>query len=165
MNAAAPIGILHDRLERAIEAAENARELLVDSFTIHTTKVAQRTNDVMKALTVISIILLPISTLAGIMGMNMKAGQGLFYEAARTRDFPGMLQLMKSYVKSRGSWIDSVLLNDSSIPETPHISPCGPAGFPADQLLFNASAYSGANGFAALKWRLAEISAPKPSPG
>ena len=99
------------------------------------------------------------------MGMGMKAGQGLFYEAARTRDFRGMVQLMKSYVKSRGSWIDSVLLNDSGIPETPHVSACGPAGFPADQLRFNASAYSGANAFAAIKWRLAEISAPKPPPG
>jgi magnesium/cobalt transport protein CorA len=72
-NSAAHFGILHDRLERAIEAAENARELLVGSFAIHTTQVAQRTNDIVKALTLISLVLLPMSTLAGIMGMNMKA--------------------------------------------------------------------------------------------
>ena len=91
------------------------------------------------------------------MALAMKGGQGLFYEAARTRDFPGMVQLMKSYIKSRGTWIDSVLLNDSTIPETPTISSCGPTGFTSDQLRFRASAYQGRNSFAAVKWRLAEI--------
>ena len=91
------------------------------------------------------------------MAMAMKAGQGLFYEAAGTKDFPGMLQLMKNYVKSRGSWIDSVLLNDSTIPATPSATSCGAAGFQASQLRFRASAYKGQNAFAALKWRLAEI--------
>jgi hypothetical protein len=91
------------------------------------------------------------------MAMGMKAGQGLFYEAAATHDFPGMVQSMKDYVKKRGAWIDSVLLKDSTIPETPKATSSGPASFPADQLRFSASAYQGANAFAALKWRLAEV--------
>jgi hypothetical protein len=92
-----------------------------------------------------------------VMAMGMKAGQGLFYEAARTQDFPGMQSLMKSYVKTRGAWVDSVLLNDSSIPDAPAITAFGPANFPSDQLRFRASPYKGANAFAAIKWRLAEI--------
>jgi hypothetical protein len=44
------------------------------------------------------------------MAMGGKAGQGLFYEASPTRDFPGMIRLMKDYVRSRGAWIDSYLL-------------------------------------------------------
>ena len=91
------------------------------------------------------------------MAMAMKAGQGLFYEAAPTRDFPGMVQLMKNYVKSRGAWVDSVLLKDKAIPATPSISACGPADFPADQLRFRASEYKGQNPFSAIKWRMAEI--------
>lgn len=94
------------------------------------------------------------------MAMAMKAGQGLFYEAAPTRDFPGMLQEMKDYVKSRGAWIDAVLLKDSAIPERPSITACGPAGFAANQLRFRASEYQGRNPFAAIKWRIAEISPP-----
>ena len=35
------------------------------------TRTAQRTNDVMKVLTVISALLLPASLIAGILGMNM----------------------------------------------------------------------------------------------
>lgn len=61
---------LADRFERAIDAVENARELLLGSFDIHMSRTAQRTNDVVQALTVISAILLPISVVAGIMGMN-----------------------------------------------------------------------------------------------
>jgi magnesium transporter len=63
---------LADRLERVIDAAENARELLVGSLDIYLGRAAQRTNDVMKALTVVSAVLLPSIVLAGIMGMNFK---------------------------------------------------------------------------------------------
>ena len=33
--------------------------------------------------------------------MRSKADQGLFYQASRTRDFAGMVELMKAYVKQR----------------------------------------------------------------
>jgi magnesium transporter len=61
-----------DRLERAIDAAEKARELLVGSFDIYLGRSAQRSNDVMKILTLISAIALPGIVLAGVMGMNFK---------------------------------------------------------------------------------------------
>ncbi len=96
-----------------------------------------------------------------VMAMGFKAGQGLFYEAARSGDFRGMVQSMKNYVKSRGAWIDSVLLNDSAIPATPTAIACGPTNFPPDQLRFHASAYQGSKPFAAVKWRLAEIAPGK----
>jgi Mg2+ and Co2+ transporter CorA len=63
---------LVDRLERTLDAVENVRDLLVGSFDIHMGRLAQRTNDVMKALTVLSAVLLPSVVLAGIMGMNFK---------------------------------------------------------------------------------------------
>jgi magnesium transporter len=60
------------RLERAIDAAENARELLVGSFDLYLGRSSQRTNDVMKILTLVSAIALPGIVLAGVMGMNFK---------------------------------------------------------------------------------------------
>jgi len=63
---------LLERLERAIDAVENARELLVGSFDLYLGRASQRTNDVMKVLTLVSSILLPGVVLAGIMGMNFK---------------------------------------------------------------------------------------------
>jgi magnesium/cobalt transport protein CorA len=65
---------LADRLERAIDAVDSARELVLGSFDVHMTRTAQRTNDVMKILTLVTVILLPGSVIAGVMGMNFKVG-------------------------------------------------------------------------------------------
>jgi Mg2+ and Co2+ transporter CorA len=63
-----------DRLEKAVDSVENARELLMGAFDVYMATSAQRTNDVMKALTILSAILLPAVVLAGVMGMNFKIG-------------------------------------------------------------------------------------------
>ena len=63
---------INQRLERAIDGVENARELLVGSFDLYLGRASQRTNDVMKVLTLISAIALPGIVLAGIMGMNFQ---------------------------------------------------------------------------------------------
>ena len=62
------------RLERAIDGLENARELLVGSFDLYLGRASQRTNDVMKALTLLSAIALPGVVVAGVLGLNFKAG-------------------------------------------------------------------------------------------
>lgn len=58
------------RLERAIDGLENARELLIGSFDLYLGRASQRTNEVMKVLTLVSAIALPGIVLAGVMGMN-----------------------------------------------------------------------------------------------
>ena len=63
---------LNERLERAVEAVENLRDLLLGTFDIHMGRAAQDANDVMKVLTLLSAVLLPSVVLAGIMGMNFK---------------------------------------------------------------------------------------------
>jgi hypothetical protein len=87
-----------------------------------------------------------------------KAGQGRFYQVVPTRDFPGMVNKMKNYVNTRGAILDNSA-NDPLIPSRPSISVAGPSDFPANRLAFRASAYSGANSFAAMKWRVGEITA------
>lgn len=63
---------LTDRLDRAVEAVENLRELLLGTFDIHMGRAAQDANEVMKVLTLLSAVLLPSVVLAGVMGMNFK---------------------------------------------------------------------------------------------
>lgn len=63
---------LTDRLERALDAVENLRDLLLGTFDIHMGRSAQDTNDVMKVLTLLSAVLLPAVVLAGVMGMNFQ---------------------------------------------------------------------------------------------
>jgi magnesium transporter len=65
---------VNGRLERAIQALAQVREMLMGTFDIHMTRTAQRTNDIMRVLTLASVVLLPSVVLAGIMGMNFKVG-------------------------------------------------------------------------------------------
>jgi magnesium transporter len=63
---------LTERLDRALDAVENLRELLLGTFDIHMGRAAQDANDVMKVLTMLSAVLLPAVVLAGVMGMNFQ---------------------------------------------------------------------------------------------
>ncbi len=91
------------------------------------------------------------------MAIGGNAGQGLFYQAAANKSFPGMVQLMRDYVISRGTWVDSTLLNDPAIPATPTATYVAAMSYRADALRFKASPYKGQNPFAAARWRIAEI--------
>lgn len=63
---------LVERFERATDAFSHAREMLIGTFDVHMTRTAQRTNDVMRVLTIASVVLLPSAVIAGVMGMNFK---------------------------------------------------------------------------------------------
>lgn len=63
---------LADRLDRAIEAMENARELLVGSFDIFTTQTTLRTNEIIKVLTIVSFVWFPASVIVGIATLLLK---------------------------------------------------------------------------------------------
>ncbi|HET7677048.1 MAG TPA: CorA family divalent cation transporter [Candidatus Limnocylindrales bacterium] len=71
-DSAAAFRALQDRMERAIESVEHARESLIGSFDLLMTRTAQRTNEIMKLLTLVSVVLLPAVVIAGVMGMNFK---------------------------------------------------------------------------------------------
>lgn len=69
--AAQDFALLSERLEQAVQATDNARELAVGAFDVLMTRTSQRTNEIMKVLTVVSVLLLPPTLVAGILGMNM----------------------------------------------------------------------------------------------
>ncbi len=101
---------------------------------------------------------------------SFKAGQGRFYAEAANRgyerSFEGMVQVMKDYVVERVNYLNSKAA-DEAIPNKPVIASTSPAGFPANALTFAASGFSdpqGANTFAAMKWRIAEVAAGSKPP-
>jgi magnesium transporter len=59
------------RYADAMAAVEAARELVLGSFNVYATRTAQRTNDTMKVLTLVTVLLLPGSLIAGLLGMNV----------------------------------------------------------------------------------------------
>lgn len=63
---------VYDHLQRISDLSESYRELVGGLFDIHFSVVANRTNDVMKTLAVLSAIILPLSLIAGIYGMNFE---------------------------------------------------------------------------------------------
>ncbi|MGN6512480.1 MAG: magnesium transporter CorA family protein [Lysobacteraceae bacterium] len=64
---------LEQRFERAMDAVENARELVVGSFELFTTRAAQRTNDTMRVLTFVTVLTGSLAVISGALGMNFKA--------------------------------------------------------------------------------------------
>jgi magnesium transporter len=62
------------RVAQAVDAAREAKESTRGSFDLLVARIGQRTNDIMKVLTLVTVILLPSTVLAGIMGMNFKVG-------------------------------------------------------------------------------------------
>ncbi len=69
----APSVELVAHLDRTLDSIERCRNQLLGSFDIVMTRTNQRTNDVVRILTVISAVLLPSVVIAGIMGMNFQA--------------------------------------------------------------------------------------------
>jgi len=64
---------LEQRFERAMDAVENARDLVVGSFELFATRTAQRTNDTMRVLTFVTVVLGTLAFAAGALGMNFNA--------------------------------------------------------------------------------------------
>ena len=63
---------VHDHLQRISDLSEGYRDLVSSLFDIHFSVVANKTNEVMKTLAVVSAIILPLSLIAGIYGMNFE---------------------------------------------------------------------------------------------
>lgn len=61
---------LADRATASVATVEGAREMLLGAFEILMTRTAQKTNDIVKLLTILTVMLLPSTLLAGVLGMN-----------------------------------------------------------------------------------------------
>lgn len=72
--------VLDNRFERAMDMVENARELVLGSFSLFSSQTALQTNDSMKVLTFVTVITGILATMVGALGMNFAAS---FFE---TRD-------------------------------------------------------------------------------
>jgi magnesium transporter len=62
----------YDHIARLLDSVETQRDLLNNTLDIYLSSVANRTNEVMKVLTVLGTIAIPALVLSGIYGMNLK---------------------------------------------------------------------------------------------
>lgn len=63
---------IYDHLLRISDLSESYKELVTGLFQIHFSMTADKTNEIIKFLTIFSAIILPLSLIAGIYGMNFE---------------------------------------------------------------------------------------------
>lgn len=63
---------LNRHYERAEDELESARDLVVGSFELLSTRAAQATNDTMRTLTFVTVLMGSLALVAGVMGMNFQ---------------------------------------------------------------------------------------------
>src|SRR5690606_8560860 len=61
---------VHDHATRVIETVESLRDLIASAMDLHMSAMSNRMNEIMKVLTIISTIFIPLSFFAGVYGMN-----------------------------------------------------------------------------------------------
>ncbi|MDR1654789.1 MAG: magnesium/cobalt transporter CorA [Treponema sp.] len=61
---------LHDNIMQAVETVESYRELIAGEIEVNLSAVSNRMNKVMKVLTIISTIFIPLTFIVGVYGMN-----------------------------------------------------------------------------------------------
>jgi magnesium transporter len=64
---------VHDKLVRSVESLDANRELLSNTLDAYFAIVGQRTNEIMKHLTALSVIFLPLTFVTGFFGQNFQA--------------------------------------------------------------------------------------------
>jgi magnesium transporter len=97
----------YDHVARLLDSVETQRDLLNNTLDIYLTSVSNRTNEVMKVLTVLGTIALPAIAISGIYGMNLK---GLpFEESPHGALWVGFLTvsstLLLLYILRRMKWL------------------------------------------------------------
>ena len=63
---------IYDHLVRLLDSVETQRDLVNNSLDIYLSSVANRTNEVMKVLTLLGTIVLPVLAISSVYGMNLK---------------------------------------------------------------------------------------------
>lgn len=91
---------IYDHVVRLLDSVETQRDLVNNALDIYLSSVANRTNEVMKVLTVLGTIALPAIAISGIYGMNVKglpfedSPHGAVYVAVITLLLTGVLLLL-----------------------------------------------------------------------
>jgi magnesium transporter len=79
---------VYDHAVRAMDMVETYRDLLSGALDIYLTQMANRTNDIVKGLTILATIMLPLTLVTGYFGMNfeymplLKNANGIWYTTA-----------------------------------------------------------------------------------
>ena len=91
---------VYDHFLRVNDLVENYRDLVTSALEVYLSVQSNRMNEIMKTLTLISTVMLPITFIAGLYGMNFK----LMPELEQPWGYPAALTLMLSVVVGTLFW-------------------------------------------------------------
>lgn len=91
---------IHDHFVRVVDLAEGNRELLSAALDAYLSQTSNRMNEVMKALALVSTIMLPLTFIAGVYGMNFEHMPELHWRYG----YPFALGLMVVVGTGMGLW-------------------------------------------------------------
>lgn len=69
---------VYDHVIQVVDSIENHREMVYSIYDMHMSSLSNRMNEIMKVLTIISTIFIPLTFLAGVYGMNFNPQAGPF---------------------------------------------------------------------------------------
>ena len=69
---------IYDHIIRINESIDDYREILSNTLEVHLSMISNRMNEVMKALTIVATIMMPLTVLTGIYGMNLAIPESHF---------------------------------------------------------------------------------------
>ncbi len=71
---------IYDHIIQVIDMVETYRDLVAGMLDIYLSSISYRLNEVMKVLTIISTLFIPLTFIAGVYGMNFESMPGLHWE-------------------------------------------------------------------------------------
>ena len=95
---------LYDHSVRVIDTGEIYRDMLSGVLDLHLASISHRMNEVMKVLTIIATIFIPLTFFAGVYGMNFRAFPELYWRWSYPLWWAGMLTIavgMLAYFRHR----------------------------------------------------------------
>ncbi len=98
---------VHDHIIRVIDTVETYRDLLSGMMDIYLSSVSNRMNEVMKILTIITTIFVPVTFIAGVYGMNFEFMPELHSKWGYAATWVVMLTIMISLMMyfRRNKWL------------------------------------------------------------
>ncbi len=98
---------VYDHLVRYVEQIDSAREMVSDLMQSHLSAMSNRLSEVMKVLTMISTVILPMTLITGVYGMNFEWMPGLKsdYGFGATMAFMGLVAAGSLWLFRRKGWI------------------------------------------------------------
>jgi len=89
---------IYDRLFRITEMLDSFRDVLSSTLEAHLSVVSNRLNEIMKVLTIVTVIILPLTVVTGIYGMNFRYLPEIYFHWG----YPWALSLMVVIVIAMG---------------------------------------------------------------